>query len=69
MVVTTMENKTYDFESFNIVSLEDGIKIDGAKVKGIQEIEIKSDVTDVSQITIKFLAKVKDLDFLSNNRR
>lgn len=64
-----MENKTYDFESFNIVSLEDGVKIDGARVKGIQEIEIKSDVTDVSQITIKFLAKVKDLDFFSSNRR
>jgi hypothetical protein len=52
----------YFFGKLNSVSLDAGLKIDGTTVKGIQKVDIKSDASNVSQITITFLGKVEDLD-------
>ncbi|MEK5108557.1 hypothetical protein MHI57_17945 [Cytobacillus sp. FSL K6-0129] len=63
-----MNQQKYTFENLNEISFDKGFCIGGTVVKGIQQIEIKSDDSDVSQITLKFVGKVKGLDGYSDNQ-
>lgn len=46
----------------NRISIKDGICIDGVEVKALKEVNINSDIDNISEVTIKFLAKVEGLD-------
>ncbi|KGX85040.1 RNA-binding protein [Pontibacillus litoralis] len=62
------QTKPYSFEKLNEVSLSKRLRIDGVEIKGIQAVEIKSDVSNVSQIEIRFIGKIKGLDDFSTRQ-
>ncbi|MGE8037805.1 hypothetical protein [Lysinibacillus sp. NPDC093692] len=55
----------YNFDGFDydVVSLENGFFINGMEVENLIDVSIKSDVNNISEVTVKFYAKVKGLDF------
>lgn len=46
----------------NRISIKDGVYINGVEVTALKEVDIHSDVDNVSEVTLKFLAKVEGLD-------
>nr|WP_054550350.1 hypothetical protein [Lysinibacillus sphaericus] len=55
----------YSFDGFDydVVSLENGFFINGTEVEKLIDVSIKSDVNNITEVTVKFYAKVKGLDF------
>lgn len=48
---------------YGVVSLENGFYINGVEIKNLIDVFIKSDFSNVSEVTVKFYAKIKGLDF------
>lgn len=65
MLVGWLKVPRYSFDEFDydVVSLENGFFINGMEVEKLIDVTIKSDVNNISEVTVKFYAKVKGLDF------
>jgi transcriptional regulator with XRE-family HTH domain len=48
---------------YGVVSLENGFFINGVEIENLIDVSIKSDISNVSEVTVKFYAKIKGLDF------
>ncbi|MFZ4867440.1 hypothetical protein ACOYX3_06540 [Enterococcus entomosocium] len=46
----------------NKVSISNGLFIDGTKINGLTDIDIKSSVDNVSEVTLKFYGIIEGLD-------
>lgn len=58
-----MEEKSkYSFSELNKVEINDGLIVNGIKIKGIQRLEIFADSSKVSLIKVEFSAKIMGLD-------
>lgn len=63
---TEQSQSKYNFGEipFNTVAIESGLSIDGVKITGLKDVDIKSGVDIYSEVTISFYAKIKGLDNL-----
>ncbi|MEB8400988.1 hypothetical protein NGG61_13760 [Enterococcus casseliflavus] len=46
----------------NKVSISNGLFVDGTKINGLTDIDIKSSVDSVSEVTLKFYGIIEGLD-------
>lgn len=62
------EKSIYNFEPdsswLNEVSIDNGVVIDGVRVKGLRSVEITSGLSNISTVKMEFLTKINGLDNL-----
>lgn len=46
----------------NKVSISNGLFVDGMKIKGLTDVDIKSSVDNISEVTMKFYGIIDGLD-------
>lgn len=46
----------------NRVSINNGLFVDGAKINGLTDVDIKSSVDNISEVTLKFYGIINGLD-------
>lgn len=46
----------------NKVSINNGLFVDGVKIKGLTDVDIKSSVDNISEVTLKFYGIINGLD-------
>lgn len=64
------EKSIYNFEPdsswLNEVSIDNGVVIDGVRVKGLRSVEITSGLSNISTVKMEFLTKINGLDNLQS---